>query len=72
MKIDRMEVVGVNVKDLNLAMKFFSEVLEVEFKDDVLAWELGPDGWWKLPIEAGINAHERLQELALERAGWGR
>jgi hypothetical protein len=33
MKIEKMEVVGVNVKNLDLAMKFFSEVLEVEFKD---------------------------------------
>jgi len=53
-------------------MARLAEILSVEFQDDVLAWELGPDGWSKLPIEAGINAHERLQELALERAGWGR
>ena len=35
----------------------------------MLAWELGPDGWAKVPTEAGRNAHERLQELALARAG---
>ena len=45
------------------------EILQVELEDDVLAWELGLDGWTKVPTEAGRNAHERLQELALARAG---
>jgi polyphosphate kinase len=46
------------------------EILEVLRADDVLAWELLPDGAWvKVPTVAHINAHERLQELALERAG---
>lgn len=33
MKVERMEVVGVNVKNLDQAMKVFSEILEVEFVD---------------------------------------
>jgi hypothetical protein len=37
----------------------------------VLAWELGPDGWDKLPTNVGVNAHERLQALAEERASRG-
>lgn len=33
MKVERMEVVGINVKNLDQAMKLFSEILEVEFSD---------------------------------------
>lgn len=33
MKIERMEVVGVNVRDLQKATRLFSEILEVEFTD---------------------------------------
>jgi|SRR5690554_713031 len=33
MKVERMEVVGVNVKSLDMAMKLFSEILEIEFVD---------------------------------------
>ncbi len=48
------------------------EFLRVELQDDVLAWELGPDAWAKVPVDVGVNAHEQLQELALTRAGWPR
>ncbi len=45
------------------------EILEVNLADDVLAWSLQPDGTWqKVPTEVGLNAQERFQELALERA----
>jgi polyphosphate kinase len=44
------------------------EILAVDLSDDVLAWDLGPDGWSKVPTEHGINAQERLQQLALSRA----
>jgi polyphosphate kinase len=44
------------------------EILSVNLADDVLAWELGPDGWQKVPTEVGLNAHQRLQELAEGRA----
>jgi hypothetical protein len=47
------------------------EILRVDLSDDELAWELGPDGWSKVPVEAGINAQERLQEIALARAERG-
>ena len=33
MKIERMEVVGINVKNLDQAIKVFSDILEVEFSD---------------------------------------
>jgi polyphosphate kinase len=45
-----------------------AEILEVTLMDDVLAWELRPDGWRKVRTKAGVNAHDRLQELAEARA----
>ena len=44
------------------------EILAVNFADDVLAWELGPDDWRKTRTTTGTNAQVRLQELAEERA----
>jgi polyphosphate kinase len=43
-----------------------ANILEVNLADDTLAWSLGPDGaWTKVPTVAGVNAHDRLQEIAL-------
>ena len=45
------------------------EMLNLTLSDDVLAWELGPDGCWnKVPTVKGIDSQVALQELALERA----
>jgi polyphosphate kinase len=45
------------------------EVLEVNFADDELAWELLPDGAWrKVPTQVGVNTHAMLRDLARERA----
>ena len=45
------------------------EVLEVEMADDVLAWVAAPDGSWaKVPTEVGVDTHQRLLDLAAERA----
>jgi polyphosphate kinase len=45
------------------------EIVETLVADDVLAWELGPDGAWrKVPTVDGINAHDRLYEAAQARA----
>jgi polyphosphate kinase len=44
------------------------EILLVNLADDVLAWELGPDGWTKVPTEFGIAAQDRFRELAEARA----
>lgn len=50
-----------------------AEVIEIELSDDVLAWELGPEGTWhKVPTVVGVNTHERLQELAVDRSREGR
>jgi polyphosphate kinase len=45
-----------------------AEILAVNLADDVLAWELRSDGWRKVRTKVGVNAHERLQELAQSRA----
>jgi polyphosphate kinase len=62
----RVECVA-HVTDPVLMLRL-EEILSVNLADDVLAWELGPDGWHKVPTELGLNAHQRLQELAEERA----
>ena len=44
------------------------EILAINLEDDVLAWELHADGsWTKVARTHGVNAQERLQQLALER-----
>ena len=55
------------VTDAELAARL-EEILAVNLSDDVLAWELGPGGWTKVPTKVGIDAHARLQELAEARA----
>ncbi|MBY5163325.1 polyphosphate kinase 1 [Salsipaludibacter albus] len=45
------------------------DLLDLVLADDVLAWEQFPDGSWsRVPTVDGINAQERLQELAHTRA----
>ncbi|MGH9054595.1 MAG: polyphosphate kinase 1 [Acidimicrobiales bacterium] len=45
------------------------EILEVELADDARAWGLGPDGTWhKVRSSNGVNAQQRLQELAVLRS----
>jgi polyphosphate kinase len=45
------------------------EILEINLADDVLAWELGPDGaWTKVPTVVGVDTHARLAEIAEARA----
>jgi polyphosphate kinase len=59
-------VVPVLDPDLRASVQ---EILDVELSDDVLAWELGPDGeWTKVPTVHGIETHVRLEEFALARA----
>jgi polyphosphate kinase len=63
----RVEAV-VPVSDPALAARL-DEVLEVLLADDTLAWTLGSDGGWtKVRTERGVNAQQRLQEVAVERA----
>ncbi len=45
------------------------DLLDLELADDVLAWEQFADGSWsRVPTTTGVNAQERLQELAHHRA----
>jgi polyphosphate kinase len=43
------------------------EILSVALADDVLAWELGLEGWGKVHTTNGIDSQARLEELAEER-----
>jgi polyphosphate kinase len=44
-------------------------ILSVNLADDVLAWELLPNGsWQKIPTRTGVNTQQRLHELAVARA----
>ena len=49
------------------------EILDVLLSDDVGAWTLAADGTWsKVPTVRGVNAQQRLAELAAERAAGAR
>jgi polyphosphate kinase len=57
------------VSDPSLAARL-DEILDVLMQDDMLSWTLGSDGTWtKVHGDRGIDAQQRLQELAVERAG---
>jgi len=66
--LDRRVEAVVPVTD-PLLRRRLAEILEIYLADDVLAWELGPDGGWRhVPTVAGLNSHRRFQEMALEVA----
>jgi polyphosphate kinase len=46
------------------------EMLQTLMDDDELAWEMEPDGrsWARVTPDTGLNAHRRLEELAVQRA----
>jgi polyphosphate kinase len=63
----RVEAV-VPVPDAALCARL-DEMLDVLLQDDTLAWTLGRDGAWsKVSTERGVNAQQRFQEMAVERA----
>jgi polyphosphate kinase len=67
--LDRRVEALVPVSDPSLAARL-DEIFEVLMQDDLLSWTLGADGTWtKVRGERGIDAQQRLQELAVERAG---
>jgi polyphosphate kinase len=62
----------VAVTDPRLKMRL-EEMIEVNLTDDMLAWEMKPDGSWaEVPDDKGISTHARLKELAIARARAGR
>ncbi|HSL58756.1 MAG TPA: RNA degradosome polyphosphate kinase [Acidimicrobiales bacterium] len=66
--LDRRVEALVPVDDPGLQARLH-QVLDVNLADDQHAWHLSPDGAWsRTRGEAGVNTHDRLQELALERA----
>jgi polyphosphate kinase len=67
--LDRRVEALVPVSDPSLAARL-DEILDVLMQDDMLSWTLGSDGTWtKVPGDRGIDAQQRLQERAVERAG---
>jgi polyphosphate kinase len=66
--LDRRVEAVVPVSDSKLRQRL-QQILDVSLADDVLAWELGPDGTWhRVPTVRGLNSHNRFKELALESA----
>ena len=66
--LDRRVEVVVPVTDSHLRARI-QDILDICLADDVLAWELQPDGSWrKVTSTIGLNSHRRFQELALESA----
>jgi polyphosphate kinase len=66
--LDRRVEAVVPVTDPKLCGRL-AEIFDVALADDVLAWELRPDGsWHRVTNENGLNSQRRFQELALERA----
>jgi polyphosphate kinase len=66
--LDRRVEAVVPVTDSKLRQRL-QQILDVSLADDVLAWELGPDGGWhRVQSMRGLNSHERFKELALESA----
>ena len=52
-----------------LVYRTYDDIARYALADDVLSWELEPDGnWRKVPTLTGVDTHRRLQELALARA----
>jgi polyphosphate kinase len=69
--LDRRVEALAPVADPSLAARL-DGILDVLMQDDMLSWTLGADGrWTKVRGERGIDAQQRQQELAVERAGSG-
>ena len=66
--LDRRVEVLVRVADPSLTRRL-DEIIEINLADDRLAWTLDGDGvWTRRPRGTGVDTHDRLQDLALERA----
>ena len=56
------------IEDPDLRFRI-DEIFEVLMADDILSWELGPDGQWtKVEEKRGLSTHVELQKLAEARA----
>jgi polyphosphate kinase len=66
--LDRRVEALAPVNDPDLQFRI-DEIIDVLMADDMLAWELFPDGSWaRVPVSSGVDAHLVLQELARVRA----
>jgi len=66
--LDRRVEAVVPVTDSRLRHRL-QQILDISLADDVLAWELGPDGSWRrVPTVLGLSSHTRFKELAIESA----
>jgi polyphosphate kinase len=66
--LDRRVEALAPVRDPDLQFRF-DEILDVNFADDTLAWELKPDRTWaRVHGGAGVDAHVSLQDLAIARS----
>ena len=66
--LDRRVEVVVPVTD-SLLRGRLQEILNTCLADDLLAWELRPDGSWsRVPTAVGLNSQKRFQEQALDWA----
>ena len=66
--LDRRVEAALRVTEPRLRGRI-DEILSLALADDVLAWNLEPDGTWtKVPVTEGIECQVRLQELAIARA----
>ena len=66
--LDRRVEVLTPVSEVALQQRL-DEVLDVELRDDVLAWSLGPDGRWTRAPEGGeLESHVELQQRTVARA----
>ena len=69
--LDRRVEALVPVDDRALQARLL-EILDLNFADDELAWELQDDGSWrKVPNRNGVNTHRSLQQFARDRAKSG-
>ena len=65
--LDRRVEAMLRVSDKKLRARL-DEILELNFADDTLAWNLESDGTWaKVPNVHGLDAQVALQELAAAR-----
>jgi polyphosphate kinase len=66
--LDRRVEVLTPVLDPDLQARL-DEVLEIELRDDVLAWTVDPDGRWSRAPEGGeVDSQIGLQRLTMDRA----
>jgi polyphosphate kinase len=65
--LDRRVEAAVPIRTPELRARL-DQILEINLKDDTLAWELGSNGEWRrVASDAHVDTQVRLQEVALRR-----